>query len=145
MDGPPRTVRRSRTSDTCPLPLIADQRRCMLTYVTPHPLQDVQGQLCGMAQAKTNQGIHLLHPVVKQALAPQGVLPARTADAFAVRLAAERAKVAPELPLLGRLGRSERATVPAIQRDTRKTLVARSRATRAKPSLGSMRLVTCAS
>ena len=58
IDGQPRTSRRYSTSDTCPLPTIADKRLCILTYVKQHPLQEVQGQLFGMSQSNANTWIH---------------------------------------------------------------------------------------
>jgi hypothetical protein len=67
IDGQPRTVRRYRTYDTCPLPTIADKLLFLLTYVKQHPIQAVQGQLFGMCQSNTNTWIHLLHAVLNQA------------------------------------------------------------------------------
>jgi hypothetical protein len=67
IDGPPRTVRRYSTYDTCPLPTIADQLLCMLTSVKQNPIQEGQGQLFGMSQSHANTWIHLLHTVVNQA------------------------------------------------------------------------------
>jgi hypothetical protein len=72
----------------------------MLTYVKQNPIQEVQGQLFGMSQSPANKWIHFLQAVLNQALVHQELLPARTADAFAVLLAAERTKVTPEHPLL---------------------------------------------
>jgi hypothetical protein len=60
MDGQPRTVRRSRTYDTCPVPTSADTLLLMRTYVTQHPLQAVQGQLCGRSPSHTHKWIHRL-------------------------------------------------------------------------------------
>jgi hypothetical protein len=67
IDGQPRTSRRDRTDDTCPLPTLADQRLLMLTYVQQHPMQEVPGPLFGMSQSHANTWIHLLHPVLHQA------------------------------------------------------------------------------
>ena len=83
IDGQPRTSRRYSTYDTCPLPTIADKRLFILTSVKQHPIQAVQGQLCGMSQANANTWIHVRHPVLNQALADQELLPARTAAEFA--------------------------------------------------------------
>jgi hypothetical protein len=65
--GQPRTVRRYRTYDTCPLPTTADQRLLILTYLQQHPLQEVPGQLFGLSPSNANQWIHLLHTVLNQA------------------------------------------------------------------------------
>jgi hypothetical protein len=62
--GQPRTSRRYRTSDTCPLPTMADKLLFMLTSVKQHPIQEVQGPLCGMSQAKAHQWSHLRHTVL---------------------------------------------------------------------------------
>jgi hypothetical protein len=49
IDGQPRTVRRYRTYDTCPLPTMADKLLFILTYLKQNPIQEVQGQLFGMS------------------------------------------------------------------------------------------------
>ena len=80
IDGQPRTSRRYSSYDHCPLPTTADQQLFMLTDVKQHPIQAVQRQLFGMSQSNANNWIHLLHAVLNQALAHQGILPARHAD-----------------------------------------------------------------
>jgi hypothetical protein len=67
IDGQPRMSRRYTTYDTCPLPTAADTRLVILTYVTQHPIQEVQGQRFGRSQAHANKWLHLLHPVLNQA------------------------------------------------------------------------------
>jgi len=67
IDGQPRTSRRYRAYDNCPLPTMADKRLFMLTYLKQHPIQEVQGQLFGMSPSNANKWIHLLHPVLNQA------------------------------------------------------------------------------
>ena len=79
IDGQPRTSLRYSTDDTCPLPTLADKRLFMLTYVKQNPIQEVHGQLFGMSQSNANKWIHVLHPVLNQALANPERLPARTA------------------------------------------------------------------
>jgi hypothetical protein len=83
MDGHPRTNRRYRSYDNSPLPTMADKLLCILTYLKQHPIQEVHGQLFGISQSNANKGIHVLHPVLNQALANQERLPARTAEEFA--------------------------------------------------------------
>src|SRR5919197_4176153 len=90
IDGQPRTSRRYRAYDTCPLATMADKLLFILTYVKQNPIQEVQGQLFGMSPSHANKWIHLLHAVLNQALAHQDLLPARTADDLAVMLAAKR-------------------------------------------------------
>jgi hypothetical protein len=83
IDRQPRTSRRYSTYGTCPVPTVADKLLFILTYLKQHPIQEVQGQLFGMSQSNANTWIHVLHPVLKQALADQELLPARTAAEFA--------------------------------------------------------------
>ena len=134
IDGQPRTVRRYRTYDTCPLPTIADKLLFILTYVKQNPIQEVQGQLFGMSQSNANKWIHLLHAVLNQALARQELLPARTADEFAVMLDAKRTEGIPPPPLFGMMVLSDRSTALPIPRPSRNSTVARRSATRSKTS-----------
>ena len=67
IDGQPRTSRRYRASDHCPLTTIADKLLCILTYSKHNPIQEVQGQLLGMSQSNANTWIYLLHAVLNQA------------------------------------------------------------------------------
>jgi hypothetical protein len=124
IDGQPRTVRRYRTYDTCPLPTIADKLLCILTYVKQNPIQEVQGQLFGMSQSNANKWIHLLHSVLNQALAHQDLLPACTADDLAVMLAAKRTQGVPLAPIFGMMVRSDRSTAQPIRRTNRNTIAA---------------------
>ena len=71
MAGQPRTSRRYRTNNTCPVPTLADTRRFMLTYVKQPPIQAVPGPLLGMSHAHTNTGIHWRRPVLNQAVGTQ--------------------------------------------------------------------------
>jgi Helix-turn-helix of DDE superfamily endonuclease len=134
IDGQPRTSRRYRPSDNCPLPTIADKLLFMLTYVKQNPIQEVQGQLFGMSQSNANKWIHLLHAVLNHALAHQELLPARNADDLAVMLAAKRTEGAPQPPLFGMMALSDRSTAPPIPRTSRNTTAARRRATRSRTS-----------
>jgi hypothetical protein len=67
IDGQPRTSRRDSPYDHGPLPTMADTRLFMLTSLTQHPIQEVQGQLLGMSQANAHTWSHLLHAVLNQA------------------------------------------------------------------------------
>jgi Helix-turn-helix of DDE superfamily endonuclease len=97
IDGQPRTSRRYRAYDTCPLPTMADKRLFMLSDLKQHPIQEVQGQLFGMSQSHAHKWIHRLHPVLNHALANQELLPARTAAAFAARFETGRRATPPLL------------------------------------------------
>src|ERR687892_150501 len=66
IDGQSRTSRRYSTYATCPLPMMADKLLFILTYLKQHPIQEVQGQLCGMSPSHANKGLHLLHTGLHQ-------------------------------------------------------------------------------
>jgi hypothetical protein len=134
MDGQPRTSRRYRTYDHCPLPTIADKQRFILTYVNQHPIQEVQGQLFGMSQSNANKWIHLLHAVLNQAVAHQELRPARNADELAAMLAAKRTADVPLSPLFGMMVRSDRSTAQPIPRTNRTTTAVKRSAIRSKTS-----------
>ena len=81
IDGQPRTSRRSSTYETCPVATMADKRLFILTSVIQNPSQEMPGQLLGVSQLKAHTWLHRWHPVLNQAVADQGWLPARHADA----------------------------------------------------------------
>src|ERR671918_981553 len=101
IDGQPRTSRRYSTYSTCPLPTSADKLLFILTYVKQNPIQEVQGQLFGMSQSNANTWIHVLHPVLNQALANQELLPARTAEEFAAMFETHATDGRSTTPLFG--------------------------------------------
>jgi DDE superfamily endonuclease/Helix-turn-helix of DDE superfamily endonuclease len=110
IDGQSRTSRRYSTYGTCPLPTIADKLLCILTYVKQNPIQELQGQLFGMSQSNAKKWIHLLHPVLNQALADQELLPARMADALTAMLATQPAEDSSTVPLVGTRGLNARSS-----------------------------------
>ena len=126
IDGNPRTSRRYSTYDTCPLPTMADKRLFMLTYLQQHPIQAVQGQLLGMSQSNANTWIHVLHPVLNQALANQELLPARTAAEFAAMFETHAADGSSSIPLFGMMALNVRSTARPIPKRN-KTMTAASR------------------
>jgi hypothetical protein len=134
IDGQPRTSRRYTTYGTCPLPTIADKRLFILTYVKQHPIQEVQGQLCGMSQSNANKWIHVLHPVLNQALADQERLPARTAAEFADMFEPYAADGSSTPPLFGMMAPNVRFSARPIPKSNKNTTVARRSVTRAKTS-----------
>jgi Helix-turn-helix of DDE superfamily endonuclease len=134
IDGPPRTSRRDSTYGSCPLPTMADKWRFMLTYVKQNPIQEVQGQLFGMSQSHANKWIHVLHPVLNQALADQERLPARTADALSAMLAKQPAEGPSTAPLVGMMAPNVRFSAPEILRSRKNIIVARRSATRLNTS-----------
>jgi hypothetical protein len=134
IDGQPRTSRRYTTYDTCPLPTTADTLLFILTSVKQHPLQEVQGQLFGMSQSNANTWIHLLHPVLNQALADQDLLPARTADDLAALLTTPPAEASMPSALFFRMGLNGPSSVQKTRRSNKNMTVGRRHATRSNTS-----------
>jgi Helix-turn-helix of DDE superfamily endonuclease len=135
IDGQPRTSRRYTTYASCPLPTMADKLLFILTYVKQNPIQDMPGQLFGMSQSNANKWIHLLHPVLNQALAAQELLPARTADDLAALLATQPPEGPATSPLLCMTGLNAPSNARKILRSSKSITVARRSTTRSKTSL----------
>jgi hypothetical protein len=134
LDGQPRTSRRYRTYDTCPLPTLADKLLCILTDLKQHPIQGVQGQLLGMSQAHANNWIHGLHPVLHQALADQELLPARTAAECAAMVETHSTAGGSTTPLFGMMAPHGRSIARPIPKSNKTITVARRSVTRSKTS-----------
>ncbi len=158
LDGQPRTARRFRVYQTCPLPTPEDRLLFILAYVKTYALQVVQGRLFGMGQSKANQWIHVLLPALLAALRTLGDAPARSLTALAQRLGVseddvatvvtpleeERAPLAaapaaaPVSPLLPMTGRNGVSSAPKTLLNRRNVIAARQRTTRSKMSCSSM-------
>jgi Helix-turn-helix of DDE superfamily endonuclease len=134
IDGQPRTSRRYATYGTCPLPTGADKLLFILTYLKQNPIQEVQGQLFGMSQSNANKWIHLLHPVVNQALADQELLPARTAAEFAAMFKTHMPDGSSASPLFGMMVLNGRSTARPISKSNKNMPAARRSVTRLKTS-----------
>jgi Helix-turn-helix of DDE superfamily endonuclease len=134
IDGQPRTSRRYSTYETSPLPTMADKLLCILTSVKQNPIQEGQGQLFGMSQSNANTWIHVLHPVLNQALADQELLPARTAAEFAARFETHAPDGRPTTPLVGMMAPNVRSTARKIPKNNKSMTVARRSVTRSKTS-----------
>lgn len=134
IDGQPRTSRRYSAYDNCPLPTMADTLLFILTYLKQNPIQEVQGQLFGMSQSNANKWIHVLHPVLNQALADQELLPARTAEEFAAmcKMPATDGRSTP--PLCGMMAPNVRSIARQILKSNKNIIVARRSVTRSKTS-----------
>ena len=132
IDGQPRASRRYSTYENCPLPTMADKLLFILSYLKHNPIQSMQGQLFGMSQTNANKWIHLLHPVLNQALAEQKLLPARTADELATMLALQETEGASPSPLLCTMGPNALSNARKIQRSSKNITVARRSVTRSK-------------
>ena len=134
IDGHPRTSRRYSTYDTCPLPTIADKLLFILTYLKQNPIQEVQGQLFGMSQSNANKWIHVLHPVLNQALSGQALLPARTAAEFAAMFETHASARKSTSPLFGMMVLNGQSTARPIPKSNKNITVARRSVTRSKTS-----------
>jgi hypothetical protein len=134
IDGQPRTSRRYSTYNTCPLPTIADKLLFILTYLKQNPIQEVQGQLFGMSQSNANKWIHVLHPVLNQALADQELLPARTAAEFAALFETPETDGRSTTPLFGMMAPNVRFTARKIPKSNKSITVGRRSVTRSKTS-----------
>ena len=134
IDGHPRTSRRYSTYATCPLPTMADKLLFILTYLKQNPIQELQGQLFGMSQSNANKWIHLLHPVLNQALADQELLPARTADDLAAMLTMSPTEASAPSSLFFMMGLNGPSSVRKTQRTSKNITAARRNVTRSKTS-----------
>src|ERR671923_1394738 len=123
--GQPRTSRRYSAYDNCPLPTIADKLLFILTYLKQHPIQEVQGRLFGMSQSNANKWIHVLHPVLNQALVNQDLLPARTAEEFAAMFATHATEGSSSMPLFGMMALNVRSTARPIPKSNKNITAAR--------------------
>jgi Helix-turn-helix of DDE superfamily endonuclease len=135
IDGQPRTSRRYSTYASCPLPTTADKLLFILTYLKQNPIQEVQGQLFGMSQSNANKWIHLLHPVLNQALADQELLPARTADDLAAMLTTPPTEASVPSSLFFMTGPNDPSNVRKTRRSSKSITVGRRNTTRSKTSL----------
>jgi Helix-turn-helix of DDE superfamily endonuclease len=134
IDGQPRTSRRYRAYDHCPLPTIAAKLLVILTYLKQHPIQEGQGQLFGMSPSNATKWIHVLHPVLNQALADPELLPARTAEEFAAMFETHSADGSSSTPLFGLMALNVRSTAQPIPQSNKNMTAARRRVTRANTS-----------
>ena len=80
MEGKPRQHRAYSIYKNSTFATMEDMLLFILTYMKTYPIQQTQAQLFGMQQSQANQWIHLLSPLVKQALADCDELPARKND-----------------------------------------------------------------
>jgi hypothetical protein len=149
LDGKPRTARRFRVYQTCPLPTPEDRLFFILTYLKTYALQVVQGRLFGMRQSKANQWIHVLLPALLAALRTLGDAPARSLTALAQRLGVSEADASPVItaleegpvpiatvpttasaPLLPMTGRNDGSSAPRTLLHRKRVIAARKKTTR---------------
>src|ERR671923_2700606 len=86
LDGKPRTARRYTTYTNCPLPTPEDRLLFILVYLKTNPLQVAHGIMFGLPQGKTNQWIHVLLVVLRNAMRQLGDAPSRSLQDLAHRL-----------------------------------------------------------
>ncbi|MBD3263436.1 transposase [Candidatus Woesearchaeota archaeon] len=82
LHGKPRGKRRYSEYKNSPLPTIEDKLLFILIYLKQGSIQEAHATLFGMHQPDANRWIHLLHPLLNQALAALGELPSREVEAF---------------------------------------------------------------
>jgi hypothetical protein len=158
LDGKPRTARRFRVYQNCPLPTPEDRLFFLLTSLKTYALQVVQGRLFGMRHRKANQWIHVLIPALLAALRTLGDAPARSLTALAQRpgvseadpatvvapLAEEAAPVdagpaaASVSPLVPMTGPNDASSAPKTLLNRQTVIAGRKRITPSKTSCSSM-------
>lgn len=104
LHGRRRQLRRYATYSNCPLPTPEDRLLFILVYLKQHPTHLLHGRLFGMRQSKATQWIHVLLPVLRNALRTLGDAPCRSVETLRQHLEGE------EAPLLVASAPSE--TVP---------------------------------
>jgi hypothetical protein len=82
LDGKQRIKRQYSSYKNSPLPTIEDTLLFILSYLTQGTTQEMHATLFGIHQPDANDWIHLLHPLLTQALADLRALPIRDAAAF---------------------------------------------------------------
>ena len=87
-----------------------------------------------MSQSNANKWIHVLHPVLNQALADQELLPARTAEELAAMFETHTADGSSTTPLFGMMALNVRSTARPIPKSKKNMTAARRRVTRSKTS-----------
>lgn len=94
LHGRRRQARRYTTYQNCPLPTPEDRLLFLLVYLKQNPTQLLHGRLFGLRQSKATQWIHVLLPVLRNALRTLGDAPCRRVEALRERLGV----AAPPLP-----------------------------------------------
>jgi hypothetical protein len=102
--------------------------------VKQNPIQEGQGQIFGMSQSNANTWIHLLHPILNQALADQELLPARTAAEFAAMFATHPTEGGSTTPRFGMMALNVQSPAQPIPKSHKTMTAARRRVTRANTS-----------
>ena len=129
LDGKPRTARRYTTYTNCPLPTPEDRLLFILVYLKTNPLQVAHGLMFGLPQGKTNQWIHLLLPVLCQALREMDDAPSRTLSELAERLALPLEQLEQEsAPLFVTTEPNDQSSAPKTLLNRKAAIAARKKA-----------------
>lgn len=80
LEGKKRTRRGYVAYKNSPLPTIEDKLLFILIYLKTNNLQSVQAELFERHQPEANVWVHILAPILNQALADSGHLPARSME-----------------------------------------------------------------
>jgi hypothetical protein len=135
LDGKPRTARRYTTYTNCPLPSPEDRLLFILVYLKTNPLQVAHGILFGLPQGKTNQWIHVLLPVLRNAMRQLGDAPSRSLKELARRLDMSVTDVAEAAaPLFAMTAPSDGSAVPKMHLNRKASIAARKKAIASKIS-----------
>lgn len=133
LDGKRRTARRYTTYRNCPLPTPEDRLLFILAYLKTNPLQVVHGLLFGLPQGKTNQWLHVLLPILRDALRTLGDAPARSIEELRKRLAPHPVELhEASTPLFAMMEPSDESRVPKMMLNRKAAIAARKSATRSK-------------
>ena len=89
LQGRRRQARRYTTSKNCPLPTPEDRLLFILVYLKQHTIQLLHGRVFGMRQSKATQWMHVLLPVLRNALRTLGDAPCRSVEARRQQLGGE--------------------------------------------------------
>ena len=130
LDGKPRVARKYTTYKNCPLPTPEDRLLFMLIYLKTNPLQVAHGLMFGLPQGKTNQWVHILLPLLRQALRDSGYAPSRSLEALAERLGLAESELAQSaVPLFVTMEPSDVSAVPKLLLNRKAAIAARKNAT----------------
>lgn len=130
LDGKPRVARKYTTYKNCPLPTPEDRLLFVLIYLKTNPLQVAHGLMFGLPQGKTNQWVHVLLPLLRQALRDSGQAPSRSLEALAERLGLAESELAEAaVPLFVTTEPSDVFAVPKLLLNRKAAIAARKNAT----------------
>src|SRR5215470_11428905 len=91
LHGRRRQLRRYVTYSNCPLPTPEDRLLFILVYLKQHPTHLLHGRVFGMRQSKATQWLHVLLPVLRNALRTLGDAPCRSIETLRQHLGDEEA------------------------------------------------------